>query len=234
MSEKILSVGIDIGTSTTCIVFSDILIDNSSTNMQLPHAEIVEKKVRYRSPIYFTPLRSNTELDVDGIEKIVAKEYAAAGIAPKDVQTGAVIITGDTARKSNAQRCLQAISRYAGDFVVATAGPTLESILAGKGSGADRYSKENSMTICNLDIGGGTTNTATFSSGKLVDADCMDIGGRLIRFQEGTREIEYVFPKIHQLASEMGIRAEIGAAGGPQNNRPYGCGNAAEGWCSGW
>ena len=219
MSEKILSVGMDIGTSTICIVFSDILHGNSSTNMQLPHAEIVEKKVRYRSPIYFTPLRSNTELDVDGIEKIVAKEYAAAGIAPKDVQTGAVIITGDTARKSNAQRCLQAISRYAGDFVVATAGPTLESILAGKGSGADRYSKENSMTICNLDIGGGTTNTATFSSGKLVDADCMDIGGRLIRFQEGTREIEYVFPKIHQLASEMGIRAEIGAALNPPEVR---------------
>ena len=119
MSENILSVGVDIGTSTTCVVFSDILIDNSSAAMRLPRAEIIEKKVRYRSPVYFTPLLSDTELNVEEIAGIVAREYQSAGISPEDVQTGAVIITGDTARKSNAQRCLQAISRYAGDFVVA-------------------------------------------------------------------------------------------------------------------
>ena len=211
MSENILSVGVDIGTSTTCVVFSDILIDNSSAAMRLPRAEIIEKKVRYRSPVYFTPLLSDTELNVEEIAGIVAREYQSAGISPEDVQTGAVIITGDTARKSNAQRCLQAISRYAGDFVVAAAGPTLESILAGKGSGADAYSKTHKLSVCNLDIGGGTTNTATFSGGKLVDADCMDIGGRLIRFKEGTWEIEYIFPKIQELARERGIRGEIGA-----------------------
>lgn len=211
MSEKILSVGVDIGTSTTCVVFSDILVDNSSTAMHLPRAEIIEKRVRYRSPIYFTPLLSDTDLDVDGIIEIVAREYASAGVSPGDVQTGAVIITGDTARKRNAQRCLEAISRYAGDFVVATAGPTLESILAGKGSGADVYSKTHKMSVCNLDIGGGTTNTATFSGGELADADCLDIGGRLIRFKEGTREIAYIFPKIRELARERGIRAETGA-----------------------
>ena len=166
MSENILSVGVDIGTSTTCVVFSDILIDNSSAAMRLPRAEIIEKKVRYRSPVYFTPLLSDTELNVEEIAGIVAREYQSAGISPEDVQTGAVIITGDTARKSNAQRCLQAISRYAGDFVVAAAGPTLESILAGKGSGADAYSKTHKLSVCNLDIGGGTTNTATFSGGR--------------------------------------------------------------------
>lgn len=207
MSESFLSVGIDIGTSTTCVIFSDIRVENTTGNFHLPKAEIVEKRVRYRGPVYLTPLISDTELDASGIAHIVAAEYQAAGIRPQDVQTGAVIITGDTARKSNARRCLDAISSYAGDFVVATAGPKLESVLAGKGSGADRYSKQHGQTICNLDIGGGTTNTATFSNGTLIDADCLDVGGRLIRFKSGTQEIAYIFPKIAEIADGLGIQA---------------------------
>ena len=84
------------------------------------------------------------------------------GVRVSEVETGAVIITGDTARKTNAERVLAEISQFAGDFVVAAAGPRLESILAGKGSGAEGYSVDTVETICNMDIGGGTTNTATF------------------------------------------------------------------------
>lgn len=210
MSESFLSVGIDIGTSTTCVIFSDIRVENATGSFRLPKAEIVEKRVRYRSPIYFTPLLSDTELDAQRIGQIVEDEYRKAGIHPRDVQTGAVIITGDTARKNNARRCLEAISAYAGDFVVATAGPKLESILAGKGSGADRYAREHGQTVCNMDIGGGTTNTATFARGMLTDADCLDVGGRLIRFRKGTREIGYIFPKIKERAAQLGIRAAPG------------------------
>ena len=86
--------------------------------------------------MYFTPLKSNTELDAELIRMLIEKEYQTAGIKPSDVETGAVIITGDTARKTNADKVLSSISEFAGDFVVATAGPRLESILAGKGSGA--------------------------------------------------------------------------------------------------
>ena len=74
MSENILSVGVDIGTSTTCVVFSDILIDNSSAAMRLPRAEIIEKKVRYRSPVHFTPLLSDTELNVEEIAGIIGAD----------------------------------------------------------------------------------------------------------------------------------------------------------------
>jgi len=211
MAETILSVGIDIGTSTTSLVFSNLTFERVSGDFSMPKTEITDKKVVYRSPVYFTPLKSNTELDAEVIRMLIEKEYQTAGIKPSDVETGAVIITGDTARKTNADSVLSSISEFAGDFVVATAGPRLESILAGKGSGAEQYSKDTIESIINLDIGGGTTNTATFYNGKCIDADCFDIGGRLIRLSKGTRTIEYIFPKIKQLALEQGIDIEIGS-----------------------
>ena len=210
MKEKVLSVGIDIGTSTTEMVFSHIIIENIASNFRVPNIQIVDKEIIYRSPIYFTPLLSNAVLDTDGIMDIVKKEYDTAGIKPSDVQTGAVIITGDTARKENAENVLREISDYAGDFVVATAGPELESILAGKGSGASEFSRRNKGTILNLDIGGGTTNVALFENGEVLEASCFDIGGRLIRFSKETNEIEYIFPKIQKLFQAMGITVKAG------------------------
>lgn len=210
MAETILSVGIDIGTSTTSLIFSNLTIESTTGDTHLPKTEITDKTVVYRSPVHLTPLRSNSELDAEKIRRIVETEYLCAGIEPESVQTGAVIITGDTARKVNAQNVLSEISRFAGDFVVATAGPDLESLLAGKGSGAEQYSVENVETICNLDVGGGTTNMATFYDGKCIDTDCLDVGGRLIRFKTGTMEIEYIFPKLKELARRIGIPAETG------------------------
>ncbi len=210
MREVLLSVGIDIGTSTTSIIFSRLVIENLSSGSKIPLYKIVEKNVIYRSKIYFTPLISNTRLDVFKIKDIIIREYENANIKPQDVSTGAVIITGDTARKENAKEVLSAISDFAGDFVVATAGPELEAIIAAKGSGADKYSHSNFTTIMNLDIGGGTTNIAIFDNGKAVDVACLDIGGRLIRFKENTLEIEYIFSKIRTLAKEIGIEAYEG------------------------
>lgn len=216
MAEKILSVGIDIGTSTTSLVFSNLTIEKVTGDMYMPKTEITDKKVIYRSPIYFTPLKSNTELDTQQIRQIIEEEYRKAGVKADDVETGAVIITGDTARKVNAEKVLSEISRFAGDFVVATAGPDLESILAGKGSGAEQYSIDTIDTICNMDIGGGTTNTATFYDGKCIDADCLDTGGRLIRFEENTTKIAYAFPKISEVAEKQGITAKIGSVLKPE------------------
>lgn len=210
MKEQIVSVGIDIGTSTMEIVFSHITLENLATSFRIPDIRIVDKTIIYRSDVYFTPLLSNTELDAKQIASIVKREYEKAGMNPKMVQTGAVIITGDTARKVNAKNILHHISAYAGDFVVATAGPSLESILAGKGSGAQTYSENHPGKIANFDIGGGTTNIAIFENGKLIDVDCYDIGGRLIRFKKGTSQVEYIYPKIQKLAQEIGIKVDIG------------------------
>ena len=191
--ERLLSVGIDIGTTTTQLVFSRLTLRNEGAAFSVPHFAIAEKEVLYRSAIHFTPLLSDTRIDAAGVRDIVAREYAASGFAKSDVQTGAVIITGETARKENAREVLDALAGFAGDFVVATAGPALESVLAGKGSGAQAYSEEHRCAVLNLDIGGGTTNLALFENGVLQDTGCLNVGGRLMKFDpDGT--LTYLSP----------------------------------------
>lgn len=205
MREEILSAGIDIGTSTTQLVFSKIVIENTASSFSVPRISIVEKEIIYRSNIYFTPLKSQSEIDGQKVREIIEEEYKRANITPSNVKTGAIIITGETARKENANEVLQTLSGLAGDFVVATAGPDLESIIAGKGAGADKISDEEFCTVVNLDIGGGTTNLAMFKNGELIDTGCLDIGGRLIKIDKSTNKIIYISNKIKELAELKGI-----------------------------
>lgn len=151
MKETILSVGIDIGTSTTQLIFSRLTIENLASSYMVPRIRIVDKEVTYRSEIYFTPLLSQTEIDAEKVKGIIEREYRKAGMKPEDLQTGAVIITGETARKQNANSVLASLSSMAGDFVVATAGPDLESVLSAKGAGADRISEEKRIAVANID-----------------------------------------------------------------------------------
>ncbi len=193
MSEQLLSVGIDIGTSTTQLIFSRLTLENRASSFTVPRFSITDKEVIYRSAVHFTPLLSDTEIDADAVRDIVSREYASAGVVRGDVATGAVIITGETARKANARQVLAALSGFAGDFVVATAGPDLESVLAARGAGADRYSEENACAVLNFDIGGGTSNLALFDRGALRGAGCMNVGGRLIKLAPD-RTVTYVSP----------------------------------------
>lgn len=208
MREIILSVGIDIGTSTTQLIFSRLTIENLASNYTVPRISIVEKEVFYRSDIYFTPLRSQTEIDTAKVKDIIRKEYEKSGMKPSDLQTGAVIITGETARKQNANSVLETLSDMAGDFVVATAGPDLESVLSAKGAGSDRISEEKREVVANIDIGGGTSNIAYFYKGILKGTCCLDIGGRLIKVENG--KISYIFPTIQKLAASHGIQIQVG------------------------
>lgn len=127
----------------------------------------------------------------------------------EEIATGAVIITGETARKENAEEVSKNLSEYLGDFVVATAGPKLESLLAGFGSGAADLSKQLNRRIINLDIGGGTTNVAIFNCGECEKTFALDIGGRLIKFNE-EREIIYISKRIKFIIKELGVSIEIG------------------------
>lgn len=214
MHEVILSVGIDIGTSTTQLIFSRLTIENRASSYTVPRIDIVDKEVIYRSDIYFTPLKSATEIDAEAVKRIVREEYKAAGMSPADLRTGAVIITGETARKQNANDVLAALSDLAGDFVVATAGPDLESVLSARGAGADTLSKERRLAVANLDVGGGTSNIALYEKGTLRGTCCMDIGGRLIKVDGG--KITYIFPKTQALAKAHGISIAVGDKADPE------------------
>lgn len=210
MQEKILSVGIDIGTSTTQLVFSNITIENTASSFSIPRIKIVDKELIYRSNIHFTPLTTQTRIDGNKVREIIEAEYKRASVTPQDVKTGAVIITGETARKENANEVLQNLSGFAGDFVVATAGPDLESIIAGRGAGADKVSDEKNAYVVNIDIGGGTSNLALFKNGELIDTGCLDIGGRLIKIDKDSKKIYYIYPKIKKLAESIGVQIEVG------------------------
>ena len=202
--EALLTVGIDLGTSTTQLVLSELTVENFASAFTVPRISISDKKVIYRSDIIFTPLLNQSEIDAEPIKAFVAEQYRQAGIHKQDIQMGAVIITGETARKSNANNVLRALSGYAGDFVVATAGPDLESIIAGKGAGAQTYSETKRKPVVNLDIGGGTTNLAVFKDGEVIDTACFDIGGRLIKLDQ-QQKITYIAPKIQDIINKKGI-----------------------------
>ena len=136
MSEVLRSIGLDVGTTSTQLILSELTVENRAGAFSVPEMEIADRKILYRSPIHFTPLLSENRMDGVALRKIVEAEYLAAGITRESVDTGAIIITGETSRKENARTVLNALSDFAGDIVVATAGPDLESILAAKGSGA--------------------------------------------------------------------------------------------------
>lgn len=207
-TDVLLSVGIDIGTSTTSVIFSQLTIQDMSSGFSVPRLEIVDKQVVYKSTIYMTPLLSPTRIDTEAVAQIVAGEYAKAGVNPRAVETGAVVITGETARKDNAADVVRHLSEFAGDFVVAVAGPELESVIAARGAGADVFSKEHSTTVANYDVGGGTSNLALFDHGRLVTATCLDIGGRLVRVDQG--RVTYVAPKMAELCAAESIPLRLG------------------------
>lgn len=208
MTDTILSVGIDVGTSTTEVVFSRLVIENLAGAFSVPRISIVDKQVTYRSPVHETPLLSPTLIDAAALSEIVAAEYARAHMTADMVRTGAAIITGETARAENAAQVLAALSAMAGEFVVATAGPRLESVLAARGAGIDQYSEHTSATVANLDVGGGTTNIAVYRQGSLLGTSCLDIGGRLVRVADGL--ISFVSPRVTTLAQQSGLRVEVG------------------------
>jgi len=198
VSERLLSVGLDVGTTSTQVVVSELLVENRASSFAVPEMEIAQRKILYKGKVHFTPLVGENLVDGDGVRAIVEEEYQNAGIRRLDVDTGAIIITGETSRKENAKAVLSALSDYAGDFVVATAGPDLESVLAAKGAGADTFSAETGKTVLHMDIGGGTSNLALIRDGKVVETGCMNVGGRLLKFDE-TGTVTYVSPVLEGL-----------------------------------
>ena len=206
MNEVLLSVGIDLGTTTTQVVFSRLEIENEATVFTVPRIKIVDKKIIYRGGIHFTPLLNRTTIDIQKVKAIIDDEYLKAGVSPRSVSVGAVIITGETARKENSESAIKTLSGFAGDFVVATAGSDLESVLAGRGAGtADMSRGLWDKALVNLDIGGGTTNIGVFKGGAPVDTSCLDIGGRQIIIESGTETLLYIAEKLKTLIKRMGL-----------------------------
>ena len=208
--QSITSVGIDIGTTTTQLVISRLTIENTASGTLVPHVEITDKEVIHRSKIYFTPLLDRDLINAVAVSKIVETEYLAAGLTPEKIDTGAVIITGETAKKENAKAIIDALAGYAGDFVVATAGANLEGIYAGKGSGAAAFSAQRHQVVVNIDVGGGTSNYAMFHEGKAVETTCLNVGGHLIELEPKGDRITYISEPGKIALQSSGQRLQVG------------------------
>ncbi|MFU8869955.1 ethanolamine ammonia-lyase reactivating factor EutA, partial [Natronococcus sp.] len=132
--ESLTSVGIDVGTTTTHTVVSRLRVETPPGGAASP--EITGREIVFRGPVRETPLLDRETIDVEGVAAFVERDLEAAGLEPADVDTGAVIVTGETARRENAEPLVHRIAADAGRFVAATAGAELEAVLAGRGSGA--------------------------------------------------------------------------------------------------
>ena len=200
MGQTLKSVGLDVGTTSTQLVVSELTVVNQAGSFAVPELEITQRRICYKSPVHFTPLLRDKLVDGDKLRQIVESEYHQAGITKAQIDTGAVIITGETSRKENARQVLDSLSDFAGDFVVATAGPDLESILAAKGAGAVEHSEKTGKTILHMDIGGGTSNLTRIEAGKIAATGCLNVGGRLVKLNPDWT-LSYVSPVLEGLFS---------------------------------
>jgi ethanolamine utilization protein EutA len=172
------SVGIDIGSSTSHLMFSQLLIGYPAFQRRRP--EVLERKVIARSPILLTPFSSDWNIEAEPLRDLIESNFRGAELRRDDIDTGAVIVTGEAARKDNARRIAEMFSDEAGRFVCATAGPKLEAILAAHGSGAVARSREQGSIVLNVDIGGGTTKISLIHQGIVQSVAALNIGARLI------------------------------------------------------
>lgn len=208
-NNKLLSIGIDIGTTTFQMVISELTVENEMPSCEIPKFQITEKKIVYRSRIYFTPVLGEKLLDMERIRYLLNEELKKSGIPKCEIESGAIIVTGEAANRLNAESAAKELADFAGDFVVAVAGPDLEASLAGYGSGAAELSEREQLTLANLDIGGGTTNVSVFEKGHLCDRYALHIGGRMVRLDFHNR-IVYVSEKLLPLLREEGIYLKEG------------------------
>ncbi len=211
-ARDMISVGIDIGTTTTQIIFSQLTLVDVSRAGQIPRIDIADRKVLYKSEIFFTPLLDAETIDAASLSQIIANEYARAGVRPQQVETGAVIITGETAKKKNADDILRAIAGLAGDFVVTVAGPHVESLIAGRGAGASEYSRQHFTTVANLDIGGGSANLAIFKQGNMAAAAAMNFGGRIVIIDHATGRVRHLAQPARVMLEHLGMNLAVGDA----------------------
>jgi ethanolamine utilization protein EutA len=183
---RLRSAGIDIGSSTSHLVFSELVLTRQGRYLSSRY-QVVRRDVRFRSRVTLTPYSSPLRIDAAAVARFIDQAYRDAGLGPSDIDTGAVITTGEAALKENAAPLIQLFAADAGKFVCATAGPHLESLLAAHGSGAAALSRGSEQVVLNVDVGGGTTKFAVCRKGAVQETAAIHVGARLLAWDGGGR-----------------------------------------------
>ena len=202
------SVGIDIGSSTTHTIFSQLILRREGAGLSAKFV-VTNRDVLYRSPIMLTPYSSGTAIDTEAVQKFIETSYNEAGFTPDDIDTGAVVITGEALKKENAQPILEYFSEESGRFICASAGPMDEALLAAFVSGAVGISKSHSNSVLDVDMGGGTTKISLIKGGEIAQMVAVEIGARLIAYDD-SMTITRVEQPARTIMKALGHEIEVG------------------------
>jgi ethanolamine utilization protein EutA len=202
------SVGIDIGSSGTQVAFSRLHLRRLSEDLTSRYV-VVRRETHFESEVSLTPYADEVQIDAAALGAILDKAYADAHVAPEDVDTGVVILTGEALRRRNAELIASVVSERAGDLVCKTAGHHMEAMLAAYGSGAVKMSHERGLRLLNVDIGGGTTKLTLVEGGRITATAAFHVGGRLIAAGDGV--VTRVEPGGARHAERAGTPLAVGA-----------------------
>jgi ethanolamine utilization protein EutA len=203
------SVGIDVGTATSQIIFSRLVLRRLSRELSSRFV-VTERKTLYLSPVHFTPYaRGRERIDDQALGQLVDRAYQEAGITSEQVDTGAIILTGEAIRRDNARAIADLFAAQRGNFVCASAGHNFEALLSAHGSGAVALSVDRQARVLNIDIGGGTTKLAVAERGKVLSTAAFHVGGRLVAIDEAGA-ISVLEPGGQFLAHQLGLEWQVG------------------------
>lgn len=207
------SVGVDIGSSTSHLVFSRLRLERLDSRYV-----VAERTVLHKSDVLLTPYAADQTIDAAALRGFIDRQYALAGMTPAQIDSGALILTGVAVRRRNARAIGELFSAEAGKFVAVSAGDALETTLAAFGSGAAARSIRENARVMNIDIGGGTSKIAVCEGGGVVELCALDVGARILAFDAEGR-VQRIEEAGRRFAAEVGLPLAIGAvpdAGGLQ------------------
>ena len=205
----VLSVGVDIGSSTSHLVFSRILLERHDSRYV-----VTIREAFYESDILLTPYTEGETIDAAALGAFIEKQYKYADIDPDEIDTGALILTGVAVRRSNARAIGELFARQAGKMVAVSAGDSLETTMAAYGSGAVARSIRENATVLNVDVGGGTSKIAVCADGQVVALTALDAGARLVCFDTAGR-VTRLEEAGRRFGAELGLSLELGATLAP-------------------
>jgi len=200
----ILSVGVDIGSSTSHLVFSRIVLERLDSRYVVSTREAF-----YQSDILLTPYSAEEEIDAEALGAFIEQQYKAADIDPEEIDTGALILTGVAVRRRNARAIGELFAKQAGKMVAVSAGDSLETVMAAHGSGAAARSIRAKAVVMNVDVGGGTSKIAVCAEGRVVDLTALDVGARLVCLDTASRIVR-LEEAGRRFGADLGIDLKLG------------------------
>jgi ethanolamine utilization protein EutA len=202
---ELRTIGIDIGSSTSHLLFARVVLQRQTQGLSSRFL-VVSREVVWRSPIMLTPFLPDGTIDAHRLGHFIHDAYHEAGFRRSDIDSGAVILTGEAIKRKNARAIDELFAHEAGKFVCATAGHKLECTLAAHGSGAVKLSKQRDTCVLHVDIGGGTTKLALIDRGVILGVSAFAVGGRLLAQEDGawTR----VDDSTRLVAAELGLSTD--------------------------